>query len=205
MLGKHERGKSMAENAKEKIVKALIELMSQKGIEEITVKELCINARIHRSTYYYHFYTVEEIVEYLMNSFLEQLKNVVTYEENMTMCGERQGNLMEKSIAFYNFVKQHLQEYKTIINSKYKHVFYEKLVKMVQEQNQKYEISYVIGDKSMVMNKTEKRFWSYQASWCIVGILECWKDRDFKDDPEELLKLSYGIFTASNNIEISVE
>ena len=54
--------------------RALIKLLGEKGLEYISVKEICEKAGVNRSTFYLHYETIgdllEETIEYIHNQFL---------------------------------------------------------------------------------------------------------------------------------------
>lgn len=56
---------------RQRIIDAFVEILSEKDIEDITVKEIIRRADVHRSTYYYNFHKVDEILECVMERFLE--------------------------------------------------------------------------------------------------------------------------------------
>lgn len=49
---------------------ALVEIMSEKEISQITVSEICVLAKINRKTFYRHYRSVNEVLEELENEFL---------------------------------------------------------------------------------------------------------------------------------------
>lgn len=50
------------ESTKEKIQNALLDLMSKKPFHKISIKEICEQAEINRSTYYYYYYEQHDIL-----------------------------------------------------------------------------------------------------------------------------------------------
>lgn len=63
---------------------ALIELLEEKDIEYITVKELSERADINRSTFYTHYKDITEFIEEIVSEFLEKapfLRGVEVVEE----------------------------------------------------------------------------------------------------------------------------
>lgn len=183
-------------NGKQKIVDALIEIMKTKEINDITIKELILQAQVNRSTYYYYFYQIEEVIEYIMNAFLEQMVPVVTHDENIILNRESRDRkyIENKTIHFYEFILAHLDEYKSIIKSKYKNVFYEKIVQVMQDSYKGYIHMCRKNGDFVKMTDREKQYWDFQSTWVFVGVLECWAKRGFEETPEELIQLTYELF-----------
>lgn len=76
------------------VYEALMELMNEKAISEITVKGLCERADINRSTFYLHFSGIEEIVD----SFERQLAD--SFDEIFEAHKISEGEL---KTSFYEF------------------------------------------------------------------------------------------------------
>ncbi|MGP1569500.1 MAG: TetR/AcrR family transcriptional regulator C-terminal domain-containing protein [Eubacteriales bacterium] len=64
-----------SELTKTHIAKVLQELMLEKPINKITVKELAARAQINRQTFYYHFCDIYELLEWLLK---KKLQSIVT-------------------------------------------------------------------------------------------------------------------------------
>ena len=56
--------------AREKICHALLELLKEKDVNDITVSELIHLAGVSRSSYYYYFYRPKSILDFLVQYFL---------------------------------------------------------------------------------------------------------------------------------------
>ena len=52
---------------------ALVEIMSEKEISQITVSEICLLAKINRKTFYRHYRSVSDVLEEVENEFLKEL------------------------------------------------------------------------------------------------------------------------------------
>lgn len=65
--------------------RALLELMAQKPINKITVKELSERAQINRQTFYYHFTDMYSLLEWLLkqtlNSILVNIESFKTWQD----------------------------------------------------------------------------------------------------------------------------
>ena len=54
--------------------RALTELLSEKPLSNITVKELCLRAQVNRGTFYAHFQDIYDLMEKIEEELLEQLQ-----------------------------------------------------------------------------------------------------------------------------------
>ena len=66
---------SKAYKTNKKITKAFLILMSKKSLEAAEVSELCRIAKINRTTFYNHYSSLYELLEYLMDDFFTNIKD----------------------------------------------------------------------------------------------------------------------------------
>lgn len=62
---------------KDTIMKVFIELIRQKPVEKITVKEVCEKAQINRSTFYKYYLDCYDVLEQLENSALDRFDETI--------------------------------------------------------------------------------------------------------------------------------
>lgn len=65
------KGDSAEPPAKERLTNAFWEALETKPLREITVAELCRRANCNKTTFYYHFNSIEELITYVEQVFLE--------------------------------------------------------------------------------------------------------------------------------------
>jgi len=71
------------DNVKEKIIEATEELLSQKGISDISLAEIAKTAGISKGTLYYHYKTKDDILFDIMDNYLEeQWNNLIDWTED---------------------------------------------------------------------------------------------------------------------------
>lgn len=61
------------ESTKQKIQDALLELIYKKPFHKISIKEICEQAEINRSTYYYYYYEQHEILQEIIDELLTMI------------------------------------------------------------------------------------------------------------------------------------
>ena len=59
---------------RDRIIQSALELFSQKEFESVTIKDICVNARVANSTFYYHFKTKEELMDCLRDHDMRPLR-----------------------------------------------------------------------------------------------------------------------------------
>lgn len=51
---------------KDVIARTLIELLDEKPMSKVTVKDIVERCGVNRNTFYYHFHDIPEVVEYVL-------------------------------------------------------------------------------------------------------------------------------------------
>ncbi|AGN17070.1 TetR/AcrR family transcriptional regulator [Methanobrevibacter sp. AbM4] len=105
------RGKTNKTGIDEALVKALGNLLIDNSIENIKVIDICKEANIPRSTFYYHFNDKYELLEYMVKSLTSNIANEVI-NNNPSNIREYYSNL-EKIITHYIYDNKEL--YSSII------------------------------------------------------------------------------------------
>ena len=98
---------------------ALLLLLKKKPFESITVSELCIEAGVHRSTFYLHYENIndllEETVRYLLDNFLSYFEpELYKFIDNLPQCELSQLNLISDKylIPYLIYVKENQEVFK---------------------------------------------------------------------------------------------
>lgn len=141
--------------------------MGTNTFENITVKEICEGASVNRSTYYRNFSSKEEIIEYKLESVLDE------YIENFK-------NSPDKSRKNYIY---------TILETFLKH---KDFFKVIHSQNQSYILQKVLlnyfKDTLNSKNMTEL----YESYYHIGGIYNftiCWIENDMSENIKKLAEI----------------
>lgn len=77
MQKKENRG---VRKTKNQIKDSLLQLLEEKHIDKISVKELCEVADINRGTFYFHYHDIYELLTELENEFLKDFQDVISHQ-----------------------------------------------------------------------------------------------------------------------------
>ncbi|MGI6737425.1 MAG: TetR/AcrR family transcriptional regulator C-terminal domain-containing protein [Anaerovoracaceae bacterium] len=75
----------MAEITKEALADTLMEMLQEKPLDQITIRELSERCTISRNTFYYHFHDIYELVEWI---FVRQAQRIVSRYDAPEQWGE---------------------------------------------------------------------------------------------------------------------
>ena len=155
---------------------SLVDLMHTKPINKITIKELCENAGINRSTFYLyytdHFALLKEIEDELLSNAREHLKNIDSNLNNFHYLKELLAYIKMNSDIFHTLLC--LQE-----NSSFQTAFIDTTIENLKI-NLRLQCSDMIAD--------------YIYQYLIMGSLSLiikWIKADFDMSPEELAEMIF--------------
>lgn len=99
-------------NSKEKLINGLLELLNIKDFMDITISELCIVSKVHRTTFYAYFENMFDLLEttkeFCINKFLSEVKNINENDDYINK---------PLLISYLNFIKQNSKLFLAYINN----------------------------------------------------------------------------------------
>lgn len=79
------KAKSRFKQTEFKIKLALIELINEEGLDEITVQQITAVAKINRATFYHHYLDKPDLIEKQRNNIIHQIEIIAHNELSQTM------------------------------------------------------------------------------------------------------------------------
>lgn len=90
----------------------VLKLYRKKNLDEITINEVCEKVNVPRSSFYYHYNTIRDVLDELENDFLNELRNTLAeVKRNPDNEKETFGEMMRAS---YPVIKNHELTVKTV-------------------------------------------------------------------------------------------
>lgn len=171
--------------AKEKIINAFFDLLNIKSFDDITISELCLVSKVHRTTFYLYFDNLYELLiesieisnSKFFNYFPKQNKN----EKHMNK---------DYLVPYLKFIKDNKNIFLAYINNK-------KLLKAPSHFN-------TIFTEISIPNSQEQdpRLIKYITLFYIGGIIfivKEWIHNDFLESPEELADIILATLRSTPN------
>ncbi len=168
---------------------ALINLLNKKEYEYISIKEICSQAGVNRSTFYLHYETKDDLLKECIE---ETNKRFIDYfaQENKSFL-EKLNSLDLNELYF--ITPEYLKPYLLFIKDN-KNVFYASLNQpYLMEVNKKYSslYKYIINP---ILNKfnvpeQEKEYMVYFYIKGILAIVDEWIKKGCKDDIDFIIKI----------------
>ncbi|MBR1810220.1 MAG: TetR/AcrR family transcriptional regulator [Clostridia bacterium] len=140
---------------KERLHDVFIELLSQKPLKNITVKELSEKADINRATFYLHYKDVFDLLEQLEAEVIEKFSDIC----DSLNADFSEAEFISVFIKLLEFIRENQQLCNVLFGSNGDRSFFEKLVKIVtdkcfdKEQYTSYSFSFVLaGTVGIILN-----------------------------------------------------
>jgi AcrR family transcriptional regulator len=164
---------------------ALVDLVSEKGFESVTIKEILDKANVGRSTFYLHFQDKHE----LLHSCFEELgklfkqNNMFFFEGNKKL---RDNNSADFLLNMFRFVGRNQRLFKALLGrhgiAMFNHPVYDYLFDYILEV--------IILSKSCDnQNSLQTEIAAHYFTSAFIGTLRWWVDEDMPCTAEEMEKL----------------
>ena len=153
----------------DQILQATLRLLQTQRMEDLTVKEICNEANVSRSTFYLHYTEPKDIVEQLYNDVAVTLTNIL---DNFDLSSTNHTN-RELLVAIFEEVEMYKDYFAVLLTTGYHSNFRRRLKKILEDK--------ILND-NMYRFKNTKAF-EYFVSFVISGLVECICDNmeDIKD------------------------
>ena len=172
-----------------KMDQAFLELLEKKDFSFITVKEICHQAKVNRSTFYLHYETSDDLlnesVEYMNKQFLEHMRqDTQVFMNKMNECPIEE---------LYLITPRYLKPYLSYIkNNKRLFLTSIKHAKTLQLDNNYYKlfqhVLMPILDRYQVPQEERKYIMSFYIQG-IIAIITDWVKNDCKEEIEFLMQV----------------
>lgn len=159
-------------NSSEKIETTFLALILNHKYEDITISQICDNAKINRSTFYAHYDDINDLIIKIESKFANSMASIFNY-------GLRQTN--EAFVEMFTFIKQNKYFYKAFLNIPYA---------TFAEINLKNKVLTTIKDNNI--NGIDNIGLFYRANFFGAGIKEMcrlWLSRDCQETPKQMATL----------------
>ncbi len=175
----------MSDFTKKAIENTLYELVGQKPLGEITVTDIIETCGISRSTFYYHFHDMNDLIEWTItehfNKILGKNRTYATWQDGFKAILHEVEQEKEYIFAIYATMDHSLMEYYL------EGLVFKLLMSVLKEKDPEDKVSY--EKKEFIVNFYKRGF---------IGITIDWVKSGMKQDPDELIddleKVMHGSF-----------
>lgn len=168
---------------KKAIYGAFIEILGEKGLEAITIKDITTKANINRATFYHHFQDKYDLLEQCEQSIIEKI-NQIMFESDILewdhpRAVKQYHQVLTKLLKYIHSQAPFLQ---ALLGPKGDLSFQEKIKTILAES--------LFKNKKVIENHSvpSQYLISYLAS-AHLGIIQQWLQGEGKETPEKIAKI----------------
>lgn len=111
---------------------ALLEILKNKNIDRVTVKEICEKANINRGTFYLHYSTPNDLLMEIENNFMSE--HVILFTDYMTDASHKKNDRgMDKLQALFQITLENIELCRIIFGPNGDYRFQEKIKKQMEQ------------------------------------------------------------------------
>lgn len=164
---------------------ALYKLVQTKSVQEITIKELCYEANINRTTFYAHFQSVQDLIEKLESEVWIELLYLIKQSE-------KDIRYFSNQIFFdvYDLSLKYHELFELLIIKNADPHFVEKVFNLGR---QAFRTSY--KKSKNVKDDAQMEYYYISVLNSFIGILRLWLSNGMKESPHEMAEITKRIIT----------
>lgn len=155
---------------------SLLELMEKLPLGRITIKDVCDNADVNRTTFYVYYESIEQLLTDIENDVFEK----IPISRDVPTAGAH-NEFLETLTAFFEYVKENRRIFEVLLLKADGGAFCARLISMIRE---KYKQLYFPGDSLLD---------EYESVYCIngtMGMLKFWLETGFPISGRKLAELA---------------
>lgn len=162
------------------LIGGLTQLMAQKRVKDITVRELAELVDINRGTFYLHYYDIFDMVEQIQKELFEEFDQTVSKYSPITT-GDSPLSMVED---VFQFVKSNSELCRVMLGPHGDMAFLERFKTLVKEKS--------LRDWPQVLGVNKADDYEYYIAFIVsgaIGIVYEWLDKGALESPKDMAKL----------------
>lgn len=163
----------------ERLQQALLILLKEKSLDEISIAELSRLAKINRGTFYLHYKNVHGVFERYFSEIVEDLKR--SFEHPYDLTNHNIAQLQPEMIQIFDHVQKYNSFYRIVFNEKVPLIYYKQLFQTLRSIMKEF----VQGHAHNLTDLQLDYLLSYQTN-AIIGILMQWDENDYDLPPQTM-------------------
>jgi len=161
-----------------KITHALVELLKEKSLAEISVKEIITKARISRGTFYLHYKDKNDLIQKLKDNYLDHFFPKI----HAALDGQRVDFFLE----VLHFLKGEGELIALLLSTNGSLEVQNDIRKVLQQYGRKYLVKQLKGES---LTPLEEYYFVIYYSNAAFSVMQEWINRGQKETPEEMMKM----------------
>ena len=164
-------GNARGKTTIEKIEKAVFDLLRKRRYDDFTIKDICAEAGINRSSFYAHYDDINDLMIKIETNLAKQLQTI----------WKPTTEYKEMFVNFFNFIKEHKEFYKSFLKSGNPSFTANDMLK----QNKEW-LKHLSASKGMNYSEIEIEYHLNFFGGGLKAICGFWIKNDCKETPEQM-------------------
>lgn len=166
---------------------ALLLLIREKPLVDITVSELCRCADVNRGTFYKHFSNVHDVFDLYFGRIIADLEQ--SYHAPLNVANYNVTHIEKDTIRIFHHVKQFEAFYRIALDPNMPMTYYHQLFSFIKQLMEE-----TIGS---ISDERQRRFQASTSANMIMGMIMQWHEEDYQLTPAELNHYFFQILRAN--------
>ncbi len=157
----------------------LMELMQQKPIQKISVKELTDSVNLNRGTFYLHYKDIYDLMEQVESDMLDEFQEI----NHTHKFSEMNGTPYPLLVDLFHFLKKNAEFGRILLIENRDQTFVDKLKSILRER--------CLTDWALMFETSNPELYSFYSSYVLsgcIGIIETWLREGTAQSPEVMAK-----------------
>lgn len=186
-------------SAEEKIKDALVCLLREKPFHKITITDIIKKAEINRSTYYYHYYELEEVLNEVIDVAIDELARKMEASIQNPEVYNMDEKTLPSTLVLFEHIYNYREYYASLLHSDVSNRFSKKFVEAVKHFNRNLEVTFENPADVEIDYDMYANFYAYAA----FGQVQYWLESEFKQTPEDMAEqLTHFLFLKLKSIKV---
>lgn len=161
---------------KQRLNEALISLISEKGVQSVTVQDITNRADVNRATFYSHYHDKHEMLELMVMEVLQEFTNAINLSPS-----KNKSSVSDTFVRMFEHIEKHASFYKTMLTNKGVPGFARQMLQIICQSFNQHRLKFQPDDQQLIVPPDILS--TYTAS-AYLGLIIYWLEHDQAYTPE---------------------
>jgi AcrR family transcriptional regulator len=172
---------------------ALIDLMEEKGVDGLNVRDLTKKAGLNRGTFYLHYRDIHDLLQQSKSEILEGLRHIL--DRSRSRRKDDPKHLTESSlIPLFEYLAEHRRFFQVMLDTKGDPSFIYQLKELMKQILYKSTLEAQPSDEEMLVPRD---YLIAHVTSSTLGVIQHWFECGMNFSPQEMSKIVYRLIMLS--------